>query len=105
MICVFVLTNDYEVLFSLIIFKIIHSIFLFLQKSLSDMKHSFQVITISIIVLLTLVLCGQIFWLLGLYKSIRQETYVTIMSTIETADFNEIAYRVKNIRNKDNKED
>jgi signal transduction histidine kinase len=103
MICVFVLTNDYEVLFSLIIFKIIHSIFLFLQKSLSNMKHSFQVITISIIVLLTLVLCGQIFWLLGLYKSIRQETYVTIMSTIETADFDEIAYRVKDIRNKDKK--
>jgi hypothetical protein len=58
------------------------------------MKHSFQVITISIIAVLTLVLCWQMLWLHGLYQSIRQETYATIMSAIETSDFNEIAYRV-----------
>jgi hypothetical protein len=53
------------------------------------MKHSFQIITISIIAVLTIVLCWQIFWLRGLYQSIRQETYTTLTSAVETADFNE----------------
>jgi len=59
------------------------------------MKHSFQYITISIIAALTLVLCWQIYWLHGLYQTIRQETYATITSAAEMADFNEIAYRIK----------
>jgi signal transduction histidine kinase len=46
------------------------------------MKHSFQIITISIIAVLTIVLCWQIFWLRGLYQSIRQETYTTLTSAI-----------------------
>lgn len=58
------------------------------------MKHSFQIITISIIAVLTVVLCWQIFWLHGLYQSIRQETYTTLTSAIEYADFNEIAFRI-----------
>lgn len=62
------------------------------------MKHSFQIITISIIALLTIVLCWQIYWLYELYQSIRQETYATITTAVETADFNEIAYRVKDNR-------
>jgi signal transduction histidine kinase len=68
------------------------------------MKHSFQIITISIIAVLTIVLCWQIFWLRGLYQSIRQETYTSLTSAVETADFNEIAYRIKKHRNQDYKE-
>jgi signal transduction histidine kinase len=58
------------------------------------MKHTFQIITIAIIAVLTVVLCWQVLWLHGLYQSIRQETYATLISAIETSDFNEIAYRV-----------
>jgi nitrogen-specific signal transduction histidine kinase len=59
------------------------------------MKHSFQIITISIIAILTIVLCWQIYWLMGLYQSIRQETYATLTSAVEMADFNELAHRIK----------
>jgi signal transduction histidine kinase len=68
------------------------------------MKHSFYIITISIIAVLTIVLCGQIYWLHRLYESIRQETYTSLTSAIETADFSEIAYRVKKHRNQVYKE-
>jgi hypothetical protein len=59
------------------------------------MKHSFLMITISIIAVLTLVLCWQIYWLRGLYQSIRVETCATLTTAVEMADFNEIAYRMK----------
>jgi signal transduction histidine kinase len=67
------------------------------------MKHSFQIITISIIAVLTVVLCGQIYWLHGLYQSIRQETYATLTSAMEMADFNEISARIKSTNRKDKK--
>src|SRR5574344_40713 len=66
------------------------------------MKHSFLIITISIIAVLTIVLCWQIYWLRGLYQSIRQETYATLTSAIEISDFNEIACRMKE-HDKENK--
>jgi signal transduction histidine kinase len=67
------------------------------------MKHSFQIITIFIIAVLTVVLCGQIYWLHGLYQSIRQETYATLTSAMEMADFNEISARIKSTNRKDKK--
>ena len=61
------------------------------------MKYSFQIITISIISALTIVLCWQIYWLHGLYQSIRQETYTTITSAVEMADFKELSVRMKDL--------
>jgi hypothetical protein len=67
------------------------------------MKYSFQIITISIISALTLVLCWQIYWLHGLYQNIRHETYATVTSAVEMADFKELYTRTKTMAKK-NKE-
>ena len=72
-------------------------------SSFYGMKHSFQIITVSIIAVLTLVLCWQIYWLHGLYQSIRQETTATVTSAVEMADFNELASRIKSTNRKDKK--
>jgi signal transduction histidine kinase len=70
-------------------------LFIFVAHNAVRMKHSFLMITISIIAVLTLVLCWQIYWLRGLYQSIRVETCATLTTAVEMADFNEIAYRMK----------
>ena len=67
------------------------------------MKYSFQIITISIISALTIVLCWQIYWLHGLYQNIRRETYATVTSAVEMADFKELYTRTKTMEKK-NKE-
>ena len=64
------------------------------------MKYSFQIITISIISTLIIVLCWQIYWLHGLYQNIRRETYTTVTSAVEMADFKELSARIKNSEKK-----
>lgn len=64
------------------------------------MKLSFRVVVVSTIVALTLILGGQIYWLTGLYDSIKQDTYTVIMSSIEKADLKEVILRGKIMQKK-----
>lgn len=62
------------------------------------MKPSFRVIVISIIVALTAIFGWQLYWLTGLYSSIKQETYTTIVASIEKADICELLSRGKALK-------
>jgi signal transduction histidine kinase len=58
------------------------------------MKSSFRVVTFSIIIALVAIFSWQIYWLLGLYSSIKQETNTNINVALEAADRKELSYRM-----------
>lgn len=67
------------------------------------MKLPFRIIVISIIVALTAIFGWQLYWLTGLYSSIKQETYTTIVAAIEKADVHELLCRGKAVEAIDKK--
>lgn len=66
------------------------------------MKKSFRYIVIGILVALTFVFAWQVFWLHGLYTSMRDELEREITSCIESADLYDLFYRLE-VQEKENK--
>lgn len=61
------------------------------------MRKSFRYIVFALIIALTAVFGWQLYWLTGLYQTIRQDTYTAIVSSIENADLQELIYRGKQV--------
>jgi len=93
-----VLPFAYEVLFSLN--RIIGYEYYFLilsKKQYKCMKNSFKYIVGGIITGLFLVFIWQLFWLKGLYNSIDEETTRNVILCMETADAQELTFRVDSL--------
>jgi len=58
------------------------------------MKSSFRIVTFSIIIALVAIFSWQIYWLIGLYSSIKQETNTNINVALEAVDRKELSYRM-----------
>jgi signal transduction histidine kinase len=68
------------------------------------MKPSFKTIVFAIIFTLVAIFGWQIYWLVGLYRSMKQETYTNINVAMEYADETELSLRI-NPSNKKTKKD
>lgn len=61
------------------------------------MKHNFKYIVIGLIISLAFVFLWQLFWLKGLYTSIKAETEKSVIECIQKADEREVEMRMDSI--------
>lgn len=68
------------------------------------MKSNFKYIVIAIICSLSVVFLWQLFWLKGLYNSIKTEQETEVRKAIETANMDELQYRLDELDKSSKKE-
>ena len=64
------------------------------------MKNSFKYVIAGIITVLFFVFVGQLFWLKGLYNSIEEEVTRNVISCMETAEAQELFFRIESLDKK-----
>lgn len=61
------------------------------------MKHNFKSIVIGIIICLTIVFVWQLYWLKGLYQTIKTDTEQSVIECMNTANLDEIQIRMDSL--------
>lgn len=64
------------------------------------MNRNFKYVVLGIIVCLSIVFIWQLYWLRGLYHTIKSETEQTVIECINTANLEEIQFRMDSLDNK-----
>lgn len=64
------------------------------------MNRNFKYVVLGIIVSLSIVFIWQLYWLRGLYHTIKSETEQTVIECINTANLEEIQFRMDSLDNK-----